>query len=176
MHTKCSSLCECSWRQSQELGLQLPHCCIAGMDWQCFRTHTDFSEHAFSHGGCSKTMGCSCRHLVVHPWALAASQSSVRGWSHAPLVFKKSPWRLQLIKKKKSLICSARRYNLSSNSPLIFDKKRYKLHLCFLFTIHSTNYRMTFTWLPSASGALNSPLNCVLTTLGQNKCLSFFSF
>lgn len=89
--------------RARSLGYSCHTACIAGMDWQCFRTHTDFSEHAFSHGGCSKTMGCSCRHLVVHPWALAASQSSVRGWSHAPLVFKKSPWRLQLIKKKKIL-------------------------------------------------------------------------
>lgn len=27
------------------------------------------------------------------PWALAASQSSVRSWSHAPPVFKKLSWR-----------------------------------------------------------------------------------
>lgn len=112
------------------------------------------------------------------PWALAASQSSVRSLSHAPPVFKKSSWRLQLMEN--ALICSAGQCNFSPNSPLIFDlylfllidKKHNKLHLCFLLTIPSTNYSTTFTWLPNASGALSTRL----TTIEQNKCLSFFFF
>lgn len=35
---------------------------------------------------------------------------------------------------------------------------------------------MTFIWLPDASSALNSTLNCMLTPLGQNKCLILFCF
>lgn len=81
---------------------------------------------------------------------------------------------------KNALICSAGQCNFSPNSPLIFDlylfllidKKHNKLHLCFLLTIPSTNYSTTFTWLPNASGALSTRL----TTIEQNKCLSFFFF
>lgn len=83
--------------------------CIAGTDWQSLKIHMDLSEHALLAEDVPKPWaapGDTFLHSSEEsPWALDASQSSVRSCSHAPPVFKKSSWRLQLMKKGFNLQC-----------------------------------------------------------------------